>query len=79
MDITQHPANEARSDRAKIALMAYHNQVNAGGSEAFDLESTLTDLLVDLHHFADFEKLGFYCRYAQSDYLYKAELEDPEL
>lgn len=79
MSTAQHPANEARSERAKIALMAYHNEVNAGSSEEFDPESTLTGLLTDMHHFADSQKLNFYGRFARSDDCYKEEVADPEI
>jgi hypothetical protein len=79
MGIYQHPANEARAERAKIALMAYHKEVNFSSSDEFDTESTLTDLLTDLHHYADSEKLQFYERYARSDDCYKEEIADPDL
>lgn len=77
----QHHENRDRGERAKAALLAYHNELNGitgtNTKVEFDAESALTDLLTDLHHYADTEALHFYERYARSDDCYKEEFADP--
>ncbi len=79
----QHEENRIRGERAKAALLAYNTAVNGitgnNTKEGFDAESALTDLLTDLHHYADTEALPFYERYARSDDCYKEEIAEPTL
>jgi hypothetical protein len=77
--IDQHPENITRGQRARAALLAYHNEITLNPADDIDFHQTLTDLLTDLHHFADTESLPFYERYARSDDCYKEELADPTL
>ncbi len=77
--MSQHPENTTRGQRARAALLAYHNEITLTPADDIDFHQTLTDLLTDLHHFADTEFLPFYERYARSDDCYKEELADPTL